>query len=177
MSLSRHAVIAVIRNLRHSIRLIVARPCRNGAIEAKYLGRHRHEHSRGHRAGTLGIRAISRVQSVHTPDKQFSAEIPVRNPDIRGPVNFFRTEYGRWWLIEKTANEHFEQKVPMAKYGHYMLFEGLNFADGKRSVAEIRDLISAEYEPVSVQDVEQYLQFLDSLGVVHLKTQGVASGR
>ena len=115
--------------------------------------------------------------AVASPEKQFGAEIPVRNPDIRGPVNFFRIEYGRWWLIEKTGSEHFEQKVPLAKYGHYMLFEALSFADGKRSVAEIRDLISAEYEPVSVQDVEQYFQFLDSLGVVHMRMQGAAGGR
>jgi aminopeptidase YwaD len=105
-------------------------------------------------------------------DKQFAAEIPVRDPQIRGPVNFFRIEYGRWWLIEKTGDEHFEQRVALSKYGHYMLYEALNLADGKRSVAEIRDFISAEYEPVSVQDVDQYFRFLESVGVVHMKTTG-----
>ena len=105
-------------------------------------------------------------------DKKFAAEIPVRDPQIRGPVNFFRTEYGRWWLIEKTGDEHFEQQVPLSKYGHYMLYEALNLVDGKRSVADIRDFISAEYEPVSVQEVDQYFRFLESVGVVHMKTTG-----
>ena len=102
-------------------------------------------------------------------DEKLRLKIPGRNSQIRGPVNFFRTEYGRWWLIEKTGNEHFEALVPLAKHGHYMLYEALNFADGKRSVGEIRDAVSAEYEPVSVQDVEQYFRFLESVGVVHFE--------
>jgi hypothetical protein len=53
-----------------------------------------------------------------------------------------------------------------------MLYEALNLVDGKRSVAEIRDFISAEYEPVSVQDVDQYFRFLESVGVVRMKTTG-----
>jgi hypothetical protein len=50
-----------------------------------------------------------------------------------------------------------------------MLYEALNFADGKRNLGEIRDAVSAEYEPVSVQDVEQYFRFLESVGVVHFE--------
>jgi aminopeptidase YwaD len=107
-------------------------------------------------------------------DQKYLAEIPVRDPQIRGPVNFFRIEYGRWWLIDKTGDEHFERQVPLAKYGHYLLFEALNLADGKRSVAEIRDFLSAEYEPVNVADVEQYFRFLETVGVVHLKNATVA---
>jgi aminopeptidase YwaD len=118
--------------------------------------------------------ATSKSAALST-DKKFAAEIPVQDPQIRGPVNFFRTEYGRWWLIEKTGNEHFEQQVPLAKYGHYMLYEALNAADGKRNVSEIRDFISAEYQPVSVQDVDQYFRFLESVGIVHIKTNVATS--
>jgi len=118
--------------------------------------------------------ATSKSAALST-DKKFAAEIPVQDPQIRGPVNFFRTEYGRWWLIEKTGNEHFEQQVPLAKYGHYMLYEALNAADGKRNVSEIRDFISAEYQPVSLQDVDQYFRFLESVGVVHIKTNVATS--
>jgi hypothetical protein len=116
-------------------------------------------------AGVVNFKPVS-----PSVDKKFAGEIPARAPQIHGPVNFFRTEYGRWWLIEKTGDEHFEQQVPLAKYGHYMLYEALNLVDGKRSVAEIRDFISAEYEPVSVQDVDQYFRFLESVGVIHIKT-------
>jgi hypothetical protein len=38
-------------------------------------------------------------------------------------------------------------------------------------VAEIRDLVSDEFEPIPVDEVMQYFKFLDSVGVVHLKKQ------
>jgi aminopeptidase YwaD len=94
---------------------------------------------------------------------------PERNLDIRGPVHFFRPEYGRWWLIEKTGDEHFEDKVLLSRRGSYILYETLNFANGRRSIAEIRDLISDEFEPIPVDEIMQYFEFLDSVGVVQLK--------
>ena len=96
---------------------------------------------------------------------------PERDPNIRGPVHFFRPEYGRLWLIEKSGDEHFEDKVPLSHRGSYLLYETLNFANGQRSVAEIRDLVSDEFEPIPVNEVMQYFKFLDSVGVVHLKKQ------
>jgi aminopeptidase YwaD len=96
--------------------------------------------------------------------------IPVRTNAIRGPVNFFRLEYGRWWLIEKTGDEHFERRVSLAQRGGYMTYEALNFADGKRTLAEIRDALSAEFEPVSLYDVVQYFKFMETLGIVTLSS-------
>jgi aminopeptidase YwaD len=96
---------------------------------------------------------------------------PERDLNVRGPVHFFRPEYGRWWLIEKSGDEHFEDKVLLSRRGSYVLYETLNFANGRRSVAEIRDLISDEFEPIPIDEVMQYFKFLDSVGVVHLKKQ------
>jgi Zn-dependent M28 family amino/carboxypeptidase len=101
-------------------------------------------------------------------DAKFRSVIPERSPDMRGPVNFFRPEYGRWWLIEKTGDEHFDQKVALAQRGEYFMYEALNFADGKRNVVEIRDAVSAEFEPVPVAEVAQYFEFLQKLGVVRM---------
>ena len=100
------------------------------------------------------------------PEAKYRELIPERDPAIRGPVNFFRPEYGRWWLIEKTGDEHFERQVPLAKRGDYVMYEALNFADGKRSVLEIRDAVSAEFDSVPVFEVAQYFEFLEKLGVV-----------
>jgi aminopeptidase YwaD len=103
-------------------------------------------------------------------DAKFRSAIPERSPDIRGPVNFFRPEYGRWWLIEKTGDEHFDQKVALAQRGEYFMYEALNFADGKRNIVEIRDAVSAEFEPVPVAEVAEYFEFLQKLGVVRMAT-------
>ena len=45
-------------------------------------------------------------------------------------------------------------------------FEVLNFADGKRNAQEIRDAVSAEYGPVPLEMVVEYLRALEKIGVV-----------
>jgi len=47
-------------------------------------------------------------------------------------------------------------------------YEVLNFADGKRNVEEIRDAVSAEYGPVPLELVMEYLKALEKIGAVEL---------
>jgi hypothetical protein len=42
----------------------------------------------------------------------------------------------------------------------------LNFADGKRNAQAIRDSVSGEYGPVSLELVTEYLLALEKIGVV-----------
>jgi hypothetical protein len=48
-------------------------------------------------------------------------------------------------------------------------FELVNFIDGRRTVTEIRDALSAEYGPVSIAVVGRYLDDLTRVGVVRWK--------
>lgn len=107
----------------------------------------------------------------HAADPQFANAVPSRNPDIRGPVNIFRSEYGRWWLVDKTHDEHFEQQLGIAKRGEYAYYEALNLANGKRTVAEIRDILSAEFEPIPASEVLQFYKFMEGAGVVQLSSK------
>jgi len=50
--------------------------------------------------------------------------------------------------------------------GEEYAYEVLNFANGKRNTQEIRDAVSAEYGPVPVEVVVEYLQGLEKIGVV-----------
>lgn len=95
--------------------------------------------------------------------------VPERNMAIRGPVNFYRPEYGRWWLTDKTGDEHFDSKIPLVRRGHYVMYEALNFVDGRRTVAEIRNLVSDEFEPIPVEEFTNYFDFLASVGVIKMK--------
>jgi aminopeptidase YwaD len=45
-------------------------------------------------------------------------------------------------------------------------YEVLNFADGKRTVQKVRDAVSAEYGPVPIELVVEYLRTLQKIGVV-----------
>jgi len=94
--------------------------------------------------------------------------VPTRTPLVRGPVNFFRPEYGRDWMIEKTGDPAFVDQVRLARRGHYYLYETLNLADGKRNLEEIRGAVGAEYGPAPLDDIEEYFRLLEKVGLVIL---------
>ncbi len=50
--------------------------------------------------------------------------------------------------------------------GEEYAYEVLNFADGKRNAQEMRDAVSAEYGPVPLEMVVEYLKALEKIGVV-----------
>jgi hypothetical protein len=81
-------------------------------------------------------------------------------------VNFFRPEYGRDWMIEKTGDPAFVDKVRLARRGHYYLYETLNFADGERTLEAIRDAVGAEYGPAPLEEIEEYFRLLSKVGVI-----------
>jgi aminopeptidase YwaD len=52
------------------------------------------------------------------------------------------------------------------------LFETLNFVDGKRSIKEVRDAVSAEYNPVPLDVVEELMNAMASSGLVQIRAVG-----
>ncbi len=50
--------------------------------------------------------------------------------------------------------------------GGMFAYEALNLVDGKRTVSDIRDWLVAELGEVSLQDVAEYLQALESIDVI-----------
>jgi aminopeptidase YwaD len=50
--------------------------------------------------------------------------------------------------------------------GEEYAYEVLNFADGKRNAQEIRDAVSAEYGPVPLEMVVEYLKALEKIGIL-----------
>ncbi len=73
------------------------------------------------------------------------------------------------WLAQKTGDEQFIRKVPLASRGGYVTYEALNFVDGK--------LYAFSRHPRRDQRgvlsngsgrIEQYFRFLAGVGVVTL---------
>ena len=90
-----------------------------------------------------------------------------RRPEPKGPLAVFGYDY--FADHAKTAG------VAMPKLfgyeglwggGEEYAYEVLNFADGKRNAQEIRDAVSAEYGPVPVEMVVEYLKALEKIGLV-----------
>jgi aminopeptidase YwaD len=90
-----------------------------------------------------------------------------RNPDVKGPMSVFSYDY----FSDHVGAER-ERSIRLLQYqgmrgarGDYA-YEILNLVDGRRTAQEIRDTVSAEYGPVPLDIVLEYLKALQSIGVI-----------
>ncbi len=85
--------------------------------------------------------------------------VPKRNPEVKGPI-----DAGGDFLAEKAPGA----KLAVAELPNSgdVTYEILNFVDGQRSVGEIRDAVSAEFEPVDLKAVAEYLDTLAKAGAI-----------
>jgi aminopeptidase YwaD len=90
-----------------------------------------------------------------------------RNAEPKGPLAVFGYDY----FVDHAkpggmAEPKLMSYVGLWGSGEEYAYETLNFVDGKRRVLEIRDAVSAEYGPVPVEMVVEYLRVLEKIGVV-----------
>jgi len=93
-----------------------------------------------------------------------------RNPAIEGPMHGFGFSYledrlGHEELASLALQKHATEYGDSRKF----TYEALNFVDGERTVSDIRDWLVAEMGEVSLDTVAEYLQALESIGVVRRK--------
>ncbi len=96
-----------------------------------------------------------------------AARVYRRNPVPKGPMVVFGYDYLAD-LLGKDRTEALRLRRDSAAGGYtadYAL-EALNFVDGRRSVQDIRDALTAEYGPVPIEHVAEYLQALEQIGVL-----------
>ena len=90
-----------------------------------------------------------------------------RKTEPKGPLAVFGYDY-----LEDHAKAAGVATPKLLNYeglwggGEEYAYEALNFADGKRSAQEIRDAVSAEYGPVPLELVLEYLRALVKIGVL-----------
>jgi len=91
----------------------------------------------------------------------------VRNAEPKGPMSVFGYDY----LVDHLGAERAET-LALTDYsglrgggGEYAI-EALNFVDGRRSVRDIRDALSAEFGPVPIEHVAAYLEALETIKVI-----------
>ncbi len=91
-----------------------------------------------------------------------------RTTSIRGPMGVFGYDY---FEVEWAKRGH-ATRPKLLEYsglwggGEEYAYEVLNFADGQKNAQEIRDAVSAEYGPVPLEMVLEYLKALEEIGVV-----------
>jgi len=90
-----------------------------------------------------------------------------RKPNPKGPLAVFGYDY-----FAEHAKAAGIESPKLLSYeglwgaGEEYAYEVLNFADGKRNAQEIRDAVSAEYGPVALELVVEYLKALEKIGIL-----------
>ena len=88
-----------------------------------------------------------------------------RNKAVKGPMSVFSYDY----FIDHYGPAN-AKKIRLLTYeglwGTEYAYEVLNFVDGRRTVTDIRNAVSAELGPVPTELVSEYLQALGSIGVI-----------
>ena len=98
------------------------------------------------------------------PRVAVDVRIPVRNPAVKGPL-----APGGDWVREKTGAASVSLAIARVPNSDDVTYEIANFVDGTRTVSEIRDAVSAEFEPLALTAVAEYLDLLARAGAVSFK--------
>lgn len=112
------------------------------------------------------------LPSEPTPPTGAAAQVYARNPDIKGPMYAFGYSFlddhlgaERAGALALAAHSALDREG-RTRGGDFFAYEALNFVDGTRTVAEIRDWLTAELGPVPIEAVADYLQALEEIDVV-----------
>ncbi len=92
------------------------------------------------------------------------ARVPVRNRDVKGPL----APNGEW-MMEKAGAAAGAAAIARLPNNDDVTYEIVNFVDGVRTVREIRDAVSAEFEPIDLSMVADYLDLLAKAGAITFK--------
>jgi hypothetical protein len=93
--------------------------------------------------------------------------VPVRSADVRGPLQLYYYDH----VAESLATRGLEN-VPVSDVtahsedAELIAYEALNLADGRKSVAEIRDVLTGRYGPVPIAIVSAEFDRLVRAGVM-----------
>jgi hypothetical protein len=107
--------------------------------------------------------ALERTLAKTAPPAGRDTRVPARSPDVRGPVDVYYYDHLRETLGPDAS---LATALTRRESGGVLGYEALNFVDGQRTVAEIRDVLAGRYEAVPVSEVAEYLDLLAKADVI-----------
>jgi aminopeptidase YwaD len=98
------------------------------------------------------------------------ARVPVRNAEIRGPLDVYYYDHVSEALaargqVDATPND----VTALGGDSALVAFEAFNLADGRHSLAEIRDVLTGRYQPVALAAIGAYFDRLARAGIIAWK--------
>ena len=90
--------------------------------------------------------------------------VPVRNPSVKGPLSPTGD-----WVRERAGPQTGSIGVARIANSDDVTYEIVNFIDGTRTVSDIRDAVSAEFTPIELTAVAEYLDVLARAGAISFR--------
>ena len=111
------------------------------------------------------VRRVSAALTASQPRAAGSRDprVPERTAAVRGPLDVYYYNHLATVLGESRP------RVALEKRDEVLAYEALNLVDGKRSVGDIRDLLTGRYAPVPLAEIAEWLDLLAQAGVVKFR--------
>jgi aminopeptidase YwaD len=97
-----------------------------------------------------------RGRAVTVPAGGGDGRVPVRNPDIVGPLDVYYSDY----LTESLGGDAVAKAALPGRGDGVLAWEAFNLVNGKRTVSDIRDVLTGRYAPVPLSEVAEYFDLL-----------------
>jgi len=114
-------------------------------------------------AVTREVERLQRLQPVVPAAAERDPRVPVRSAEVRGPLEVYYYDH-----LAEVLGPDADLSTALSRhaYGEVLRYETLNLVDGRRSVSDIRDLLTGRYQPVPLRAVAEYLALLERARVV-----------
>nr|MDQ5871886.1 DUF4910 domain-containing protein [Acidobacteriota bacterium] len=90
------------------------------------------------------------------PETGGDSRVPARSREIVGPLGIYYSDY----LTETLGPEAASKSALPDRADGVLAWEAFNLVDGRRTVSQIRDLLTGRYAPVPLSEVAQYFDLL-----------------
>ena len=100
------------------------------------------------------------------PKPSRDARVVERIGPVRGPLEVYYYDH-----LTEVLGRDAVPTVALAKREELYTYEALNLVDGKRTIGEIRDVLSGRYAPVPLAEVVEWFELLAKAGVVRIRTR------
>ena len=98
------------------------------------------------------------------PPRIVDNRVPIRNATVKGPL-----APNGFWVMEKSGANSATIAIVRGPNNEDITYEIVNFIDGKRTISEIRNAVSAEFAPIELKAVSEYIDILVKAGAVTFK--------
>ena len=115
-------------------------------------------------ARSLGMSNRLQQELMAPRPKSGDTRVPVRNGEVKGPL-----DPSTPWVAEKAGADAARLAINKVPGSDDVAYEIVNFIDGERTVEEIRNAVSAEFEPIDTKVVAEYLDLLARIGAIRYR--------